>query len=363
MSGIDTQPLRDLVRNPGPFASAYLDVSHDTEDATAQLELRRRAVSHELLLLGADGATVDAIDEAIEWHEPAVGPAGLAVIGAGGSVLHTEVLPEPLPAPLVRLAPLPYLVPIVEQARAVVPHVVVVVDRTGADLSAVGASGPTVELKEVEGTEHQVHQVGGGGWSHRSIRSRVQEHVRQNLEQVAAEVARLAAEVNARAVIVAGELQARSGLLAVLPESASRIAVELTAGSRAAGSDQERLQPEIEHVLDRIARQDRQSMLDAYHGHRGVQGLSAATAALREGNAEAVLIDPAVLCGRTVWLAQEPTQLAATADELRELGWGGADKRPADEVVPAAAVAVAARLGVAGDVEPDDGVGIVRRYT
>lgn len=37
---MDAGSLRELVRHRGPFASVYLDFSHDTEDAAAQLELR-----------------------------------------------------------------------------------------------------------------------------------------------------------------------------------------------------------------------------------------------------------------------------------------------------------------------------------
>jgi hypothetical protein len=309
------------------------------------------------------------VDAAIEAHEPAVGRAGLAVIGAEGSVLLAELLPDPPPTPVVRHSPLPYLLPLVEHARPGVPHVVAVVDRTGADVRAVDARGTTVDADEVRGSEHQVHEVGGGGWSHRSMRSRVEENVRHNLEEVAEEVGRLATKVNARVVMVAGEVQARTGLLAALPEPASRVAVELTAGSRAAGADDGSLPDEISRVLDRIAADDRQELLDAYqtgqggNNGRGVQGLPAAAAALREGNAEAVLLRPALLRERTVWASDDdPTQLTATRDELRELGLDGATERPADEVIPVAAVAVGAELRVTDELEPTDGVGVLLRY-
>jgi Bacterial archaeo-eukaryotic release factor family 2 len=366
MLSLDTRPLRDLIRSHGPFASAYVDFSHDTEDAAAQVELRRRAVRAELLELGAAEDTVDAVDEAIGSHEAAVGRAGLAVIGARGSVLHTELLPEPPPVPLVRHSPLPYLLPLLECSRAGVPHVVAVVDRTGADVRAVNASGATVDIDEVRGREHHLHEVGGGGWAHRSIRSRVEENVRHNLGEVAEVVGRLATKVNAGAVMVAGEVQARTGLLAALPEPARRVAVELTAGSRAAGSDNEALRAEIARVLDRITADDHEELLDSYRGNRGVQGLPAVTAALRDGNAEAVLVNPSLLRDRTVWAtAGEPTWLGATRQELLELGLGGdgVTEWPADEAIPVAAVAVGAELLVTAELEPTDGIGAVLRHT
>jgi hypothetical protein len=269
---------------------------------------------------------------------------------------------------------LPYLLPLFEHARSGVPYVVAVVDRTGADIHVVNSQGVTIRTGEVRGSEHQVHEVGDGGWSHRSMRSRVEENVRRNLHEVARELARLAAKVKARAVMIGGEVQARAGVLAALPEPASHVAVELTAGSRAAGFDEDALRKEIARALDMISADDRLVLLDSYRGNRGVQGLRAVASALREGNAEAVLINPGGLGERTVWASPaEPTQLAATLDELRELGIGGsghskhgeheAEEQRTDEVIPVAAVAVGAELLVTDEAEPADGVGVLLRYT
>lgn len=366
MLSLDTRPLRDLIARSGPFASAYLDFSNDTEDAADQLELRRRAVRAGLLDQGADGSTVDAIDDAISSHEPAVGRAGLAVIGAEGSVLHTELLPEPPAAPVVRNSPLPYLLPLAEHSRPAVPHVLAVVDRTGADVRAVNASGATVVEDEVHGSEHQVHEVGGGGWAHRSIRSRVEENVQHNLTEVAEQTGRLATKVNARVVLVAGDVQARTGLIAALPAPANRVAVELTAGGRAAGSDQDALDAQVAEVLERAAADDARTLLDGFRGDLGGQGLPAVTSALRAGNAEAVLVNPSRLRERTVWAApDEPTRLAASEQELRDLDLAtdGAAERPADEVIPVAAIAVGAQLRVTDELDLVDGIGVVRRNT
>jgi hypothetical protein len=45
-----------------------------------------------LLDLGAGEDTADAVDAAIEAHEPAVGPAGLAVIGTAAIAVDAELL-------------------------------------------------------------------------------------------------------------------------------------------------------------------------------------------------------------------------------------------------------------------------------
>src|SRR5690349_10729342 len=95
------QQLRELVATPGPFASVYVDASHDTEDAAHQAELRWQAARSELAELGTEQATIDAIGRALLDGPPPVGTAGRAVIAAGGDVLADEPLPVPPPRPLV----------------------------------------------------------------------------------------------------------------------------------------------------------------------------------------------------------------------------------------------------------------------
>jgi Bacterial archaeo-eukaryotic release factor family 2 len=367
---VDTGALRELVRRPGPFASVYLEFSHDTEDAQGQLELRRRSVRQALQERGADQETVAAIDDAIANHEPAVGRAGLALVGAGGELLVDELLRSVPPLPVARYSELPYLLPLAELMEPPVPHVVVVVDKVGADFLAVDEHGRVVTQEQVEGTEHPVHKVRGGGWSHLSMQRRVEETVKQNLQAVAEETARLARAVGARAVIVAGEVQARSGLLAALPHPASEVAVEAEAGTRAAGADEDALRREVDRIVTGIREADRRDLLETYQaeanqdGGRAVQGLPATAAALREANVEVLLVDPGRVEGETLWTAHGEPALVGVADqELREQGVADIEERPADEVIPLAAIAVGASVRVEDGLPLTDGVGVLLRHT
>jgi len=169
-------------------------------------------------------------------HQPAVGRAGLAVVGADGEVLVEEVLPRPPAREVTRFSELPYLLPLAELTEPAVPHVVVVVDKVGADFLAVDGRGRVATTEHVAGRDHPVHKVRGGGWSQLSMQRRVEETVKHNVDTVAEETARLARAVGARAVVVAGEVRARSAVLAALPHPASDVAVEAQAGGRAAGA-------------------------------------------------------------------------------------------------------------------------------
>src|SRR3954469_21099834 len=68
----------------GPFATAYLDISRDTEDAAKAIELRWRDGRRELAAHGVDEATLAAMDQVVgEGGDP--GPAGQgAAAGAPG---------------------------------------------------------------------------------------------------------------------------------------------------------------------------------------------------------------------------------------------------------------------------------------
>jgi Bacterial archaeo-eukaryotic release factor family 2 len=366
---VNIDPLRELTRHGGPFASVYLDFSHDTEDAPAQLELRRRAIRDDLADQGADEATVAAVDSAIAGHEPAVGRAGLALIVADGVVLLDQTLRRPPPLPMVRFSELPYLLPLAEAAEPAVSHVVVVVDRVGADLRAVDRDGKAVTEEQVSGADHPIHKVRGGGWAHRSMQRRVEETAKSNVEDVAEEAGRLATQVGARVVVIAGEVQARTALLAALPGPAREVAVEAQAGGRADGTDDDALSDEIAEAVERVVKADRDAVLETYRAElgrgtgRAVQGLAATVAALREGNAEVLLANPRPLGDTTVWASSsQPEQLGHSAGELPDLGVTDAVQRRADEAIPLAAISVGADLQVDPELDLNEGVGVLRRY-
>ena len=101
-----------------------------------------------------------------------------------------------------------------------------------------------------------------------------------------------------------------------------------------------------------------------------LEGMAATVAALRRGQARAVLINPPrtpferVLPG-SLWIGPEPTQIALSAEELRSLGVDEPREEPADAALIRAIVGTGAELVVVSrsDVAPADGVGVLLRYT
>jgi hypothetical protein len=91
----------------------YFEDSHDTEDADTQIELKWRALREQLEQQGADAALTENIWQAIVDSHPAVGRSGRAVVASADDVLLNEHLIRPT-GPMVRVSPLPYIVPVVE---------------------------------------------------------------------------------------------------------------------------------------------------------------------------------------------------------------------------------------------------------
>ncbi|GAB3887720.1 hypothetical protein GCM10029964_054170 [Kibdelosporangium lantanae] len=84
--------LHWITDTAGPFAAAYYDGSHDTEDAGQQLELRWRAARDHLRNQGADEATLAAMDE-VATVPTAPGRTGRALVAAQGSCSPTRRWP------------------------------------------------------------------------------------------------------------------------------------------------------------------------------------------------------------------------------------------------------------------------------
>lgn len=358
--------LRDSLGTEGPFATVHLDASHDTEDAAKVDDLRWRSVREELSGQDVPERTIGALDN-VRDRPPPAGRAGRLIVAAGGDVLVDEYLPAPPAQPMVRVSAVPYLLPLADWTLREVPHVVVAVDRIGADLRASDAAG-MVRTEDVEGRDHPVHKVGGGGWAHRSLQQRAEETVRRNLADVAAETARLVREVDAELLILAGDPEPRAQLRDALPEPCRRIAVEID-HNRQADPSHHTVEREVADLLARRRHAWLTRTLDRFHeaGGLAVQGLPDTVAALREANVAVLLIDARAVGDATVWAGTPATAIAQNRDDLHRIGVSERLRLRADEALPAAALAGGADIVAAtGDDPPLEltgGVGAILRHT
>ncbi|MEU4448536.1 Vms1/Ankzf1 family peptidyl-tRNA hydrolase [Actinosynnema sp. NPDC050801] len=360
--------LGELVRQRGPFASVYLDVSHDTEDAAKAMELRWRGAREELAGQGADDATLDAMQEAA--LTPVPGKSGRALIAAHGRLLLDRVLPRPPGREVVRWSDLPHLLPLATWTEPTVPHVIVLVDRAGADLHGYDGRGErSGEVHdEVHGDRHPLHKVPGGGWSHRRLQQAVEETTRRNAALVAAEAHRLVTDLDARLLVLGGEVQARTEVREELSPRCRDVLIEVEGATLAEGGDDAAFDDAVRSLvaqyqfdLDNDVVEEFTAEAGRPHG-RAVQGLAPVVEALREAKVAALLVSDPALGDRTVWSGDDPAQLALKENELRGLGVEHIGEHRADEALGTAAAATGAQVVVTEATGLSEGVGALLRY-
>ncbi len=346
--------LRDLYRLPGPFASAYLDASRSSEDALTRLDLSRRQVREDLAAAGADPATTDAVVEALS-AAPDGAATGRVAFAAAGQVGWAGWVPVPPPVP-ARWEPLPDVVPLLLAARPRSPHVRVLMDRTGADITVPGGRD-----ERVRGKTWPLTKVREGGSAQNRYQRGAEETWRDNAADSADAVVAAAESVDAELIVVGGDVRARDLLLAALPEALRDIAVVAEPGAR---HDPQPFHAEADAMLD-----GRQAALEtAVAGvfrelapkGGAVQGLQGTAAALRDGRVETLLFggEPA----GELWYGAEPGLLGADAGELRAMGV----EKPRQTRSGSALARAAAHFGAAAEYTPDldlaDQVGAILRF-
>ncbi len=355
--------FRPLVDAKGPFVSIYFDDSHDTQDASAQLDARLRDVRKHLEEQSVDAAVIEAIDSAVRSAHPPVGRSGRAVIAAGDTVVLDEHLIRPPTTTVIRVSELPYLVPVVEHGLLHTTYLLVAVDHAGADISVHHAG--RVSTENVEGEGYPIHKAKSAEHEFGGAQPRVDEAIRKNIREVADRVTALVDESGAALVFVEGEAGARAELVSALPERAAEKTVQLQGGGRAAGTDQAEVHHEIgqEFLKRRLGTIDDAAQRFAAGRGTGlaVEGLADVTAALRDGAVDTLIIGD--IADATVVADTDLALIAPDADTLSDLG--GAPERTlrADEALPLLAVATSAALVRTDErISPADGIGAVLRY-
>ncbi|WP_306357796.1 MULTISPECIES: hypothetical protein [unclassified Nocardia] len=367
--------LRELVDRTGPFASVYFDSSHDSEAAARELTARCRSMRERLDRAGASATTLAALDIAFAAGPRSVGRCGRALVADAATVLVDEQLPAPPAAQIVRVSPLPYLLPLLEQRAPQVPHVLVTMDRVGAYIRGVNGHGDVTHTSYGTGRPLRTRHRSPG---HRVGPRRAADAAGRDAAEVARQVVEMADHSGAVTIVLTGEcaartalraaIEARSRLTARTPVAAagthSRRIVELDAAGRTpAGTDTE-CGTAVDEVLADSADRWRREVLARYAtaadraDGAATGGLPETTAALRDTAVAQLFVDSAALDGREVLTGAAPTEVATDAADLRDV----ARPRRADEAVPVAAIAGDSDIvPVSGELSLPDGVGALLR--
>ncbi len=319
---MDTGELQGLVHGSGPFTSVYYD-------ASSLVDLRWRAMRDQLEAQSADERTLAALSEAVLTHPTPHGFAGRALIARGDRVVLDRYLPMPPAGYTARLSPLPYLLPLVDLAEPLVPHVIVHLDHLGADLRGVDHAGRSVAVATV-----------GGRLPPTGERLRAAE-----LSDITDEAIRLVAWLHAPLLVLAGPLRSRRTLRNALPAGHNHIIVEVDATPRSGNTNIDHV---VHHLASRRNHDENRTIVDRFRDESSrltgsaVHGMRAVSAALSAGAVDTLLLTDTVLGERALWVDPNGSQISTVPHT-------GLVEQRADEVLPHAAVVTQAEIVLVGD--------------
>jgi hypothetical protein len=351
---MDVSFLEPVFSARGPYATVCADVTHTTENADAELELRARAVAARLTEQGAPQAVVEAVRsrllEGNQGGEIGTWRGRAVVVGADGTVLLDEPLADRPSQEIAEWSPQPDLLPVLRQLPGRVPHVVVLADRIGADITVAALPGKPVQEKSVEAVEDfPVHKARIGGWSELRFLHKVENRWIENVERVADEVDSLVRRLQPAFVLAAGDVRARQILTDRASELTQERLVTMEEGGRAAGADREPVVQRAallvaEHEARDCARVLEQVQAAAVHG-LSVTGTPLVVETMRKNQVETLVLadepdDERLLVG------DDPLELGVRPEEMDAIGALAVHSVPADRALLAAAVATTADVAV-----------------
>jgi hypothetical protein len=371
---MDVSFLEPVFAAAGPFATVCADVTHTTENADTELDLRVRAIAQRLTEQGAPEAVVDAVrSRLLEGNEGGVAgtlKGRAVVVAADGSVVLDQSLVDAPRQEIAEWSPQADLLPVLRQLPGRVPHIVVLIDRTGADITYMGGPGQLDEDTEeqtVEGETFHIRKVKVGGWAHDHWQNSAENQWEANAAQAAERIASYARRLSPKFVLIAGDVRARNILAGQAGDLWKDLVVTMDEGGRAAGADREpvdRRMAELvaEHEARECAEVLEQVQAAAAHG-LSVTGTGPVVEALRKSQVETLVLadDPG---DDTLLVGNAPSELGVNQHDMDALGIHG-QVVPADRALLAAAVASSAGVVVVPrSAMPDDvPVAAVLRYT
>ena len=359
---MDVSFLAAVFSAPGPYATVCADVTHVTESADTEVDLRVRAIGEQLTAQGAPGPVVDAVRstllQANDGGRLATLRGRALVVAADGSVVLDEALADAPREPVARWSPDPDLMPVLRQLAGRVPHVVVVADRVGADLSVAGGTGQQVETQQVDGDTFHMRKVQVGGWAHNTYMHTAENQWEQNAGQVADELHAVVTRDGSRFVLLAGDVRARQLIADKASQEVAGVLVTMDGGGRAAGADRSVIDARAteliaENEAAEVTRALEQVQAAAAHG-LAVTGTAPVVEALRKAQVETLVLGDRS-DGQQLFAGSGPLEIGLTAEEVTSLGVADVQQVPVDLGLLRAAVGSdAAVVVVPRAAMPDD---------
>ncbi|MGE5827087.1 MAG: Vms1/Ankzf1 family peptidyl-tRNA hydrolase [Micromonosporaceae bacterium] len=365
-SMVNRKVLRDLVQTPQPTVSLYLALRPDTPtlDTSEDLDLRWRAIADDLL---AQGAPLDALEALARRLETLpTDPIEVALFASNDGLLLQHEMPGGVTVDQARYAAPARIAPLLAWLQQHPAHVVVVADRTGAEVTEVGPGQVDGHIETVVGPDDEIERNAPGGLAQPRYQRRAEDSWRHNAGAVAHVARRALRHASADLLLIAGDVRAVQLIEGRLREQLnSHVSVcHLPGGRQPDGSVLAR-QAAIADQVSAHADRTTAAILDHFDAERGprgraVEGIAQTLAALAAGRVETLIVvddphdDRRAWFGPDILCVDDPSQTGRPVAGLR-------DGRLVD-------VAVRAALLTDGDVRvldrggPAEGIGALCRF-
>jgi peptide subunit release factor 1 (eRF1) len=371
----DYTDLAQLLSAPGPVASVYLESPSAVEDARGRLDTAWKSVRRDLEEAGADAETLGALDRLVDGVKPE--GATLVAFAAGGQVLRAKHHPDRIEQSSSRFGPLAAVSPVVAWRQDRPSHVVVRVDREGADITAHERYEVAVD-GTVDADTHHANRVSAGGWSQRRFQQRAENQWESNARAVAEQVETAVKAVDADLVLVTGDVRMVQFLNEHLHERVREL-VHTIDGGRGEEAATDTFDEEVERSLAALVARNLEALLATFAEERGqadhaADGVEATVTALQSGQVRTLLLTDPTSGGRvggdpdddrTLWYGPEPTMVATSRQALEGLGVEEIGEGPLGDVLLRAALGTSAHVCLvppAADGAPTEGVGAILRW-
>jgi hypothetical protein len=363
---VEAPDLAELVRRPGSFLSVYLNTERDVDNAAQRSAARWKTIRHDLPRKNVPEAVLERIDEIVP--DAHLDGGGLAVIADEGEILHVEHGPSLAVNDEATWGPSPRLLPIIRWRQSEPTYVVVMTDRTGADLFGFRRGSPELHA-EVEGKHDEIRKVQAGGWSQRRYQQRAEDSWEQNAEQVAERVTRLVDQITPAFVAVAGDVRAVALLRESLPERVGELVHVIEKEIPRKLEESDPIPGDVWALVQQHVRETGEALLARFAEERGqhdkaAEGVDATARALAMAQVAVLLITDGSEDDHQLWFGAKPALLSPTDQELKELGVDSPEQGPAMDVLTRAALGTGAGIRVLDDGEAvGEGVGALLRWT
>jgi hypothetical protein len=358
--------LARIARSSGPFASVFLGVAADEVDAEHRLDVRWRNARKELEAAGAPGAVVDAIAEVVGRHDHR-GGATLAVLADESGARLVAELPTPTTRDVVVWDELPRLGPLVEWRQREAPHVVVLVDRTGADVFAIVGETEAIH-EDVQGDSAPIERNAPGGWSQKRYQQRAESSWQENAADVARVVEDLGDRVDAKVIVVAGDVRAVELLRKALPGHLDE-KVQVVGGSRHPDGSEDAVADDTVRCVATVVANETATLLAKFREElgqrdRAVNGPGPVLEALAKGQVGVLLVHDDPDDDRRVWFGPDPLHAGARRDVVEAMGVATPREGRLVDVCLRAALGSGAGIRMVPDTRHLDGrVGAILRWS